>query len=465
MIIKDSFLHLKSRKSFHGYPPGMAQLIDSPTTFRIQPMQIDTKNRFYNGTDFKPGILPRSCTAPSDATYSGLLECPCTTRIHKEINVTYSVQNKGVCKNQITNSSECFKASHQVFPHLANETQSIVNSNHAPTGCSILHYTNGSVAVVFNEKLQGIDCGKGSKHWMGSTVSTSTKVSVDIDLNSEVSVDGKVRINITGPSNKWFGVGFGANTFTMSDKPYAIIVDGNGKVTERKLGNHDGGTQLSPSLELISNNVVDDVRNVIVWRSFKGKSDEYYTFNPTSDSSVSVLTASGEGPDFSYHGPNSRGGSTIQLIATNSYSCVCNSGIEGSINGIPFKKICRPEPFGDLIRQNNPTCSIQSYQGGLVCCHHQNVLLDADQIQPEDVFTYHMKFRFYFQSYASRNRDSPSASHKNLIRLYYQTEAYAGEYDIPKADPTTPRDETVHIITARFKVQVSYYNTFFGLKI
>ena len=52
----------------------MAQLIDSPTTFHIQPMQIDTKNRFYNGTDFKPGVLPRSSTAPPNASYSGLLE-------------------------------------------------------------------------------------------------------------------------------------------------------------------------------------------------------------------------------------------------------------------------------------------------------------------------------------------------------------------------------------------------------
>ena len=81
----NKYLLFIERKSFHGYPPGMAQLVDSPTTFNIQPMQIDTKNRFYNGTDFKPSILPKSSTAPPDARYSGLLECPCTTRIHKEI--------------------------------------------------------------------------------------------------------------------------------------------------------------------------------------------------------------------------------------------------------------------------------------------------------------------------------------------------------------------------------------------
>ena len=63
----------------------MAQLIDSPTEFHIQPMQIDTKNRHYNGSNFKPDLLPKSSQAPLDASYSGLIECPCTTRIKKVI--------------------------------------------------------------------------------------------------------------------------------------------------------------------------------------------------------------------------------------------------------------------------------------------------------------------------------------------------------------------------------------------
>ena len=116
----------------------MVQLVDSPTTFNIQPMQIDTKNRFYNGTDFKPSILPKSSTAPVDATYSGLLECPCTTRINKEINVTYSIQNNETCDKRIDSSSECFRAAHEVYPNLAHETQMIVDSPKYPIGCSIV---------------------------------------------------------------------------------------------------------------------------------------------------------------------------------------------------------------------------------------------------------------------------------------------------------------------------------------
>ena len=37
-----------------------------------------------------------------------------------------------------------------------------------------------------------------------------------------------INLTLTGPSNVWFGVGFNAGS--MADKPYAVIVDGHGKV-------------------------------------------------------------------------------------------------------------------------------------------------------------------------------------------------------------------------------------------
>lgn len=56
-----------------------------------------------------------------------------------------------------------------------------------------------------------------------------------------------------------------------------------------------------------------------------------------------------------------------------------------------------------------------------------------------------MKFRFYFQEY------DPSV-HQNLVRLYYQTEAWAGEYDVTKCDSSTPPSDCVQEITAHFTV-------------
>ena len=79
------------RKSYHGYPEGFAQLIESPTTFHIQPMQIDTKNRHYDGPDFRADLLPKASAAPPNASYSGLLECPCTDRIERKIEQLFTL--------------------------------------------------------------------------------------------------------------------------------------------------------------------------------------------------------------------------------------------------------------------------------------------------------------------------------------------------------------------------------------
>ena len=52
-------------------------------------MMIDTHNRDYNGSGFKAGPEPKVSCSPPNASYSGLLECPCTDRIRKETKYTY----------------------------------------------------------------------------------------------------------------------------------------------------------------------------------------------------------------------------------------------------------------------------------------------------------------------------------------------------------------------------------------
>eukprot|EP01084_Bolivina_argentea_P134965 237911_1 len=57
----------ESRKSFHGYPNGYAQLLESPESWHLTPMQIDTRNRDCGATiadidkciQFTPGIEPK----------------------------------------------------------------------------------------------------------------------------------------------------------------------------------------------------------------------------------------------------------------------------------------------------------------------------------------------------------------------------------------------------------------------
>ena len=78
-------------------------------------MQIDTKNRHYNGSDFRADLLPKASAAPADAAYSGLLECPCTDRIVKTIEVEYTTQSEGSCATSVVNATECFVAALKVI--------------------------------------------------------------------------------------------------------------------------------------------------------------------------------------------------------------------------------------------------------------------------------------------------------------------------------------------------------------
>jgi|TARA_B110000908_G_C10069366_1_gene364348 hypothetical protein len=61
-------------------------------------------------------------------------------------------------------------------------------------------------------------------------------------------------------------------------------------------------------------------------------------------------------------------------------------------------------------------------------------MLDVDQPVRPELLQYHMKYRFWFQEYVPVTTKK-NASHVNLQRIYQQTEANAGEYDIPPAFP------------------------------
>ena len=204
-------------------------------------------------------------------------------------------------------------------------------------------------------------------------------------------------------------------------------------------------------------------------RDLAGKTGDHYTFD-SSVSSIPVISASGTASIYAYHGPKQRSGGTLKMSAMDTPTCVCDGGITGSLNGRPFHKDCLPEPkgnqvigkvlrknqqllisLGDLLQQKNPTCWVETYQGGLHCCPHTTLLLDKDQTPPDELLSYQMKFRFYYQTYTPATPSSP-ASHHNLLRMYYQTEANAGEYDVPQCAPGTPSELCVHEITAHFKV-------------
>ena len=67
-----------------------------------------------------------------------------------------------------------------------------------------------------------------------------------------------------------------------------------------------------------------NVRTVVMKRALEG---QYFTFDATRGS-LPFIAAYGQGSQFSYHGPKSRGGSQITMVEVGAPVCVCVRGIQ-----------------------------------------------------------------------------------------------------------------------------------------
>jgi len=486
------------RKSFKHLPEGTGQLLESPTSFVLQPMLINTN--FQNHTSN--------------------MECPCTTRTVKIIT-GYTAASKGTCNESIiANEAECFDAVASLLGRVEGVVKNVTEtSSSSPPGCYIIAHTNGNEAYFNMNVSSKVACGDTSSRAVrskGTASSSSNNLKIHLDLDQ---ASQNTTITLIGPSDVWFGVGFGAHS--MGDMPYTIIVDGSGAVSERKLANHMPvraislslslslitllthshhvqGSELNKTIEIISNTVTpkshtrvpkrmnreggielksnvdverwsecrehcdedlrcsswrytpnefstpynlqvvgtcttygDDgnksssftsvdwvegmlsdvkpskdttqnIRTVVLRRSLKGlltcesenvalsisislsiythihmsyihiyigQSKDYYTFDPRSNG-IPLIEAVGTTSDFQYHG-KSRGGMNIILVEVGAPVCVCkSSSLGGSINGIPWANNCEAWPATTILRDHNPSCSIDTYEGGMTCCHH-----------------------------------------------------------------------------------------------
>ena len=132
-----------------------------------------------------------------------------------------------------------------------------------------------------------------------------TSISLDISLNTNAD---SVSIEFSGPSSGYYAVGFGATSMTNA---YTIVVNANGTVAERKLGNHQGGNTLSSS---ISYNAVtaSGTRTAYIDRARAGTSGNHYTFS-LNGGSINLIWAKG-GTSFGNHGNSNRGIASINLV-------------------------------------------------------------------------------------------------------------------------------------------------------
>ena len=444
------------RKSWHGYAPGYAQSIESPTEFYITPMQIDTWHREkmnLTGSKFVSGPVPRNSLAPTagpDALYSGLLECPVTTRIRKTVtNAGYETIATGTCPETIVSAAECFQAAAEFAPPGTDMKTATGNFRTAPSGCSIGRSNTeaNEVSVIFNTNTQSPEaCGK-----VNISASKGSATSL-VQLEVELSARG-ARITMTGPAYVWFGVGFDAAT--MGDLPYTIIIDGHGDVTERKLGSHAPGTLLKPSVHVESSTVSKDgkTRTVVLTRRLTGVTSEHYTFD-LRVLDIPFINAYGSSATFGYH--KDKTAAKLSLLPVGPGACLCSTKpvpfgqAEGSLNygnqSIGFTNHCKKQPSSDLLHQKNPTCDLRTYVGGQTACHHLWYLLDADQEIPwnSTSLEYRLKFRFHFQPY-------DPTFHRPVVRETWGI-ASPVEYDVPQCPAGTPTEQCVHKITGTFTV-------------
>ena len=446
------------RKSYHGYPSGFAQLIHSPSQWVVEPMQIDTHNRNYSITDqagLQPSFLPDMVNNNMTNLKNGLsplIECPCSDRIVKSTKSSASIITTGSCSAGITTAEDCKQKIEEAGGQVTSAGS--IHDPSWPEGCSMWPKGQG-YSAVFNTAKSPTTCGDHKEVALKGSAAIGPEVNISMEHNTETAV-----ITLVGPSNVWFGVGFHATS--MSDKPYAVIVDGAGKVSERRLVNHGPGALLNSSLTILSNSVADGVRTVVVHRAVKGFTSNHFTL-PTAPGELDMIAAVGDSVDLAYH--KSRTGGKVTLLPTKDKACVCQPKEEFYISYMNTTTQafgvydCLDEPrsdmakHGDGTRRNvtNQACHMDTYHGGLQCCKHSWFLTDQDQdhlIPKDKMDTYFLKWRFYFQEYQPASE--AVASHKHLHHWVFLIDAQVNDYE---EDNTEYGTESVGWISAHLQAK------------
>ena len=257
---------------------------------------------------------PSGSLAPTDKGYpaSGLLECPLTTRIRKQLtgggwNDSFvATIGQESCLHKLDDGSEaCFAAAKRVgISNSAQVSNEQGVSAELPSGCSV--QVNGTdVRVFFNTNADSTaSCGSGTNMVEGAQDSL-------VNLRLSLSSSRGANITMSGPADSWFGIGF--NTDVMTNSPWAIVIDGNGQVTERVLGDHAAGILLNNSVQIISHTVANGTRTVIMSRPLAGLTPQHHSFN-VDKLSLDFINAIGSTPTFGYH--KSKTVATITLWPT-----------------------------------------------------------------------------------------------------------------------------------------------------
>lgn len=200
------------------------------------------------------------------------------------------------------------------------------------------------------------------------TVGNNSEMDITVTVNDN---DDKVYFEVSGPSTKWFGVGF--NTTDMSGSAYAIILNNSGgnPVEYNMNGTTAPTLQTSQDLSNISSSTSGTVKTFTFERDLNTSDANDYTFS-SSTTSLDIAWAIGSGTSLAYHSTN-RGSSTM------TFTDPCTTAVV--LDTLPDTFIC----LGDSIDvfgtyQNQPGWYSETYLNEIGCdslTEHILIMVDS----------------------------------------------------------------------------------------
>ena len=145
----------------------------------------------------------------------------------------------------------------------------------------------------------------GQAQIYSGTTSLGSSMALNVTMNTTTD---SLEIELSGPSSGYFSVGFGG---TGMNGTYILLVNSNGTMAERKLGQYSGGSVLTPSIAY-SAVTAGSIRTAYIERSRIGASTNHYTF-PATGGSIPLIWAKG-GSSFGNHGNSNRGIGAVNLV-------------------------------------------------------------------------------------------------------------------------------------------------------
>lgn len=138
------------------------------------------------------------------------------------------------------------------------------------------------------------------------TVSLGSLMTLKIDKNLATST---VTLTLTGPSNKWFGIGF--NAFGAMSNGTDCLYYTSSLVDSVLTGQSSPTTDASNEWVVSSNTTSGATTTLVLTRNFVGGSGDYpFVYN---DNSLNLIWAYGSGTAMSQHSGSARGSSALNF--------------------------------------------------------------------------------------------------------------------------------------------------------